>query len=133
MLFGILNLGELSFLMLLCSVCNNIASLVTKGYHGCKCCGTSIKARWSNHLRKTMYDCSKAFLLEDHPYRRVASDFNGKPERTQRPKIMTPTNYIRAYDIENEKEFVELFDSNGEPLFNDLEFLTPMLRKCQLG
>jgi hypothetical protein len=36
-----------------------------------------------------MYNYSRVFLLEDHPYRRVAYAFNGKPERTQRPEIMT--------------------------------------------
>jgi hypothetical protein len=46
---------------------------------------------------------------------------------------MTPTNWSREYDIEKEKEMVEFFDSNGEPMFDDLEFLTLMLRKFPLG
>ena len=52
-----------------------------------------------------VYDCSRVFPLEDHPYQRVASAFNGKPKRTQRPETMTPTYWIRAYDIEKEKKF----------------------------
>ena len=46
---------------------------------------------------------------------------------------MTPTNWIKAYDIEKEKEFSEIFDSNVDPLSDVLNFLTPMSRKCQLG
>ena len=57
-----------------------------------------------------MYEFSRVFLPKDHPYRRVASPFNGKPERSQRLETMTPTNWIRAYDIEKEKEFLEMFD-----------------------
>jgi hypothetical protein len=85
-------------------VYNNFAGLVTKGYHGCKCCGPSLKARWSNHLRKLVYDCSRVFLPEEHPYRRETSTFNGKLERTQRPTIMTPTEWLREYEREKEKE-----------------------------
>ena len=81
--------GATIFSTLTCYLYDNTTGLVTKGYHGCKCCGPSIKARLSNHPRKLMYDCSRLFLLEDHPYRRVAFAFNGKLERTRRPEIMT--------------------------------------------
>jgi hypothetical protein len=74
----------------MCYVYNNFVVLVTKGYHGCNIFGPSLKARWSNHLRKPMYDKSRVFLPEQHPYRRATSTFNGKPERDQRPAIMTP-------------------------------------------
>jgi hypothetical protein len=37
--------GETMFLILSCYVYDNIAGLITKGYHGCKFCGPSIKAR----------------------------------------------------------------------------------------
>ena len=80
-----------------------------------------------------MYDCSRVFLPEDHPYRRVASDFNGKLERSKRHEIMTPTYWIRAYDIEKEKEFSELFDSNGEMLLDNPEFLDTCLEKMTIG
>jgi len=77
----------------------NFLGLVTKGYHGCKCCGPSLKARWSNNLRKPMYDCSRVFLPEEHLYRRAISAFNGKLERlTQRPEVMTPAEWLRAYE-----------------------------------
>ena len=65
----------------------------------------SINVRWSKHLGKPMYDYSRVFLPEDHNYSRVASTFNGKPERTQIPKTMTPTYWIREYDIEKKKEY----------------------------
>jgi hypothetical protein len=39
-----------------------------------------------------------------HPYKRVASAFNGKPKRTQKPEIMTLIDWIREYDIEKGKE-----------------------------
>jgi hypothetical protein len=42
--------GETIFLTLTWYVYFNIVGLVTKGYHGFKCCGTSIKDRWSNDL-----------------------------------------------------------------------------------
>lgn len=118
-----LNLVQLYFFMLTCSVYNNIVGLIRKGYHGCKCCGTSLKARWSKHLGNLVYDCSRVFLLEDHAYKRVAFAFNGKPKRTQRIETMTLVDWIRAYDIEKEKEFLEMFDSNREPLFDDPMFL----------
>ena len=69
-----------------------------------------------------MYDFSRVFLLENNPYRRVASAFNGKPGRTEILEIMTLTDWIRAYDREKEKESVEMFNSNGEPMFDDPEF-----------
>jgi hypothetical protein len=109
-------------LTLTCFVYNNITVIVTKGYHGCKCCGPSINARWSNHIRKLVYECSRVFLPEEHPYRRVEFAFNGKLERTHRPKIMTPKDWIRTYDTEKKKKMEELFDSNGEPMFDDPKF-----------
>jgi hypothetical protein len=92
-----------------------------------------IKAKWSNHLQKPVYDCSRVFLPEDHPYRRVASIFNGKPERIWRPKIMRLTDWIRAYHIEKEKEMIELFDSNGEPVFDDPAFFDTYVEKMSIG
>ena len=100
-------------------VYNNFADLVTKGYYGCKCFGPSLKARWSKDLRKLVYDCSRVFLPEEHPYRGTSSAFNGKRERTQRPPIMKPVEWLRAYEREKEKEFIEIFDSNGEPMLDD--------------
>ena len=91
-----LNLVQLHFLMLTWHVCNNIVGFITKGYHGCKCCGPPIKARWSKHLGKLVYDCSMVFLLEDHPYKKVTFSFNGNQERTQRLEIITPIDWIRA-------------------------------------
>ena len=49
--------------------------------------------------------------------------FNGKLERTQRLAIMTPVEWLRAYEREKEKEFSKMIDSNGEPMFNDTKFL----------
>ena len=37
----------------------------------------------------------------------------------QRPKITTPVEWIKAYEREKEKEFIEMFDSDGEPMFDD--------------
>jgi hypothetical protein len=79
-----------------------------------------------------VYNCSRVFLLEDHPYRRVASTFNGKPERTWRPEIMTPTNWNRAYDTK-EKEMEKLFDSNGEPMFYDPKCFDTYVEKIPIG
>jgi hypothetical protein len=63
-----------------------------------------LKGRWSNHLQKLVYDCSRVFLPEEQSYRRETFSFNGKLERTQRPTILTPTQWIREYEIEKEKE-----------------------------
>ena len=116
-------------------VYNNFVGLVTKGYHGCKCCGPSLKAGWSDHLRNPGHDCSTVFLPKEHPYRRGTYAFNGKAERTQRPAIMTPFEWLRAYerDKEKEKEFAEMFDSNGETMFNDLEFFDTYVEKFPIG
>ena len=35
---------------------------------------------------------------------------------------MTPIDWIMAYDKEKEKEITKMFDSNGEPMFDDTEF-----------
>ena len=80
-----------------------------------------------------MYDFCRVFLLEKHPYRRLASTFNGKPERTQMPKIMTPTNYLREYDREKEKEIVDMFNSNEETMFDDHEFFNTYVVKIPIG
>ena len=66
-----------------------------------------------------MYDYSKVFVLEEHPYKRETSTLNGKLERTQRHAIMTPTYCLREYEREKEKEFEKMFDSNGAPISND--------------
>ena len=92
-----------------------------------------MKARWSKDLRKPVYDCSRIFLPEQHPYRRATSAFNGKRERTQRPPITTPTERLRAYEREKEKDFIEMFDSNGEPMFVDIEFFNTYVEKLPIG
>jgi hypothetical protein len=51
-----------------------------------------------------VYECSRVFLPEEQPYRRETFAFNGKPERTQRLAIMTPTEWLREYEREKEKE-----------------------------
>jgi hypothetical protein len=128
-----LNLVQLHFLMLTWLVYNNIVVLITKRYHGCKCCGPSINDTWSKHLGKPVYDYSRVFFLEDHPYRRVASAFNGKPEITQRPKIKTSTDWIRAYDIEKEKEYSEMFDSNVGLMIDGPGFFDTYKEKMPTG
>jgi hypothetical protein len=60
------------------------------------------------------------FLIEQHPYKISTSPFNGKPKRTQRLAIMTPIKCIKAYERQKDKEIKEIFDSNWEPMFNDL-------------
>ena len=69
-----------------------------------------------------MYELSRVFLPENHPYRIASSAFNGKLERTQTFKIMTPTYSLRAYDREKEKKIADMFDSNGEYMLDDHEF-----------
>jgi hypothetical protein len=66
-----------------------------------------------------MYDYSNVFLLETNPYTRETSTFNGKLERTQMRAIMTPMEWIRAYEREKENDIIEMFDSNGDPMFGD--------------
>ena len=46
---------------------------------------------------------------------------------------MTPIDWIRAYDMEKEKEFSKLFHSNGEPLFDDTEFFDTYIEKIPIG
>ena len=36
---------------------------------------------------------------------------------------MTPAKWLRAYERDKEKELIEMFDSNGEPMFDDPFFL----------
>jgi hypothetical protein len=80
-----------------------------------------------------VYNFLGVFLPKDHPYKIVASTFNGKPERTRRPKIMTLTYWYSAYDTKKEKEMEELFDSNGEPMFDDPVFFDIYIEKIPIG
>jgi hypothetical protein len=80
-----------------------------------------------------MHDCLREFLPLDHPYKSVAFYLNGKPKRTQRPEIMTSSDWIRAYDTKKEKEMIELFDSNGEPMFDDAKFFDTYVEKIPIG
>ena len=85
-------------------------------------------------LPKPVYDFSWEFLPEEQPYRRAASAFiNGKQERTQRPPIMKPIEFLRAYEREKEKEFIEMFDSNGKPMFDDPELFNTYVEKFPIG
>ena len=70
-----------------------------------------MKSRWSIHLQKSVYDCSRVFRLEYHPYRRETYTFNAK--------LMTPTHWLKAYNREKKKEIAEMFDSNRKPMFDD--------------
>jgi len=73
------------------------------------------------------------FHLEEHPYRRETSTFNGKPERTLMPTIVTLVECIREYKREKEKEFSEIFYSNGDPMFDDLEFFDTYAKIFPIG
>ena len=46
---------------------------------------------------------------------------------------MTPTEWLRSYEREKDKEFIEMFDSNGEPMFDDLEFFDTYVEKFPIG
>jgi hypothetical protein len=46
---------------------------------------------------------------------------------------MTLTDWIRAYDTKKEKEMDELFDSNGEPMFDDPECFDTYVEKIPIG
>ena len=69
-----------------------------------------------------MYKFSRVYLPENHPYRRATFSFNGKPERMKRPDILSSMDWLMAYNIEKEKEIAYMFDSNGEPMFDDPNF-----------
>jgi hypothetical protein len=80
-----------------------------------------------------VYDCSRVFLLKYHPYRRVTSTLNGKPERTQILEIITLGDWNRAYETEKEKEIAELFDSNRVPMFEYPKFFDTYFEKMPIG
>ena len=46
---------------------------------------------------------------------------------------MTQVEWIRAYEREKEKDFIEMFDSNGEPMFDDLDFFEIYVEKFPIG
>ena len=46
---------------------------------------------------------------------------------------MTLIDWLREYDREKEKEIAEMFDSNEEPMFNDLEFFDTYDEKMLKG
>ena len=43
--------------------------------------------------------------------------------------IMTPIEWLRVYEREKEKEFAKMFDSNEDPMFDDLEFFDTYVEK----
>ena len=45
---------------------------------------------------------------------------------------MTPTKWLRGYERED-KAFMEIFDSNGEPMFDDLELFDTYVEKFPIG
>ena len=46
---------------------------------------------------------------------------------------MTPTEWLKAYEREKEREFSEMFDSNGEPMFDDPDFFDTYVEKLCIG
>ena len=62
MVFDKLNLVQPPSLVLMCSIHNKITIIVRKWYHGCKYCEYSINYRWSDNLRKSMYNFSRVLL-----------------------------------------------------------------------
>ena len=46
---------------------------------------------------------------------------------------MTQAKWLREYEREKEKEFIEMFDSNGEPMFNDPELFNTYVEKFPIG
>jgi hypothetical protein len=73
------------------------------------------------------------FLLGDHPYIKSTSTFIGKLARTWRHDIMSLVEWIRAYDTEKEKENIELFDANGEPMFDYPQLFDSYAKKIPIG
>ena len=45
---------------------------------------------------------------------------------------MTPVEWFREYEREKEKEFIEMFDSNGEPMFDDPDFFDTYVEKLPI-
>jgi len=46
---------------------------------------------------------------------------------------MTLARHLRAYEIEKEKEFVEMFNSNGQPMFDDPYLFDTYIEKFPIG
>ena len=46
---------------------------------------------------------------------------------------MTQIDWLKAYDKEKEKEIVHMFDSNGEPMFDDPELFDTYDEKIPKG
>ena len=92
-----------------------------------------MKDRQSKYLRNPVYYLSRVFLQENHPYSREPSSFNAKPERTEMPEIMTSTDWLRENDRDKDKEIDDMFDSNGQPIFDDPEFFDTYVEKIPKG
>ena len=46
---------------------------------------------------------------------------------------MTLAEWLRAHEREKEKEFIEMFDSNGEPMLDDPKFFDIYVEKFPIG
>jgi hypothetical protein len=69
-----------------------VAGLVTKGYRGCVCCGPNTISRWSDHLKKNVFDDQhRIYLPESHWMREEEALFRGRSERrTPSPRMTGP-------------------------------------------
>jgi len=72
-------------------------------------------------------------VTNKHPYRRATFAFNGKLERAQRIAILTPIEWLRVYERENERDITKIFNSNGDPMFDDLELFDTYVEKLPIG
>ena len=49
------------------------------------------------------------------------------------PNGLTPAESLREYEREKEKEFIEMFNSNGEPMFDDPKLFDTYVEKFPIG
>ena len=76
-----------------------ITGLKTKGRSGCILCRELVKWRYSNPLKKSVYDEFRQFLPIDHPFRMEhAHYFNGVPETSPPPPRATAKDWLNTWN-----------------------------------
>jgi hypothetical protein len=76
-----------------------MTGLKTKGRSGCILCRELVKWRYSNPLKKSVYDEFRQFLPIDHPFRReLAHYFNGVHETSPPPPRATAKDWLNTWN-----------------------------------
>ncbi|XP_062013977.1 uncharacterized protein LOC133730394 [Rosa rugosa] len=81
----------------------NLSGYSTKGKKACPVCGVQTCSKWLVNGKKHAYMDHRRFLPHDHPFRSMASSFDGTEEHRLKPKQLTGSEiYQVVQNIKND-------------------------------